>query len=199
MTARDKLLALRAQNEHGSETVKTAKSPEDPLLTVLTVANPSTFLKEGGGPGNTTPSRSEPHFPESRCSECGKVGGADDPLIGAGDDTPYLRHRACIGLWRGRTQPDDAYGAGAAKTAKSPAPVITCWHCDKATYRPTRLAWGRDLIPLHDRCIGPWIDAWDAMLAARSSLEEVPNAPDADHSEGSEEGDTDARTAERSL
>ena len=196
MTARDKLLALRAQNEHGSRTVKTAKSPEDPLLTVLTVANPSAFLKEGG-PGNATPSRSEPHFPESRCSECGKVGGADDPLMGAGDG--YLRHRACIGLWRERTQPEDAYGAGAAKTAKSPAPVITCWHCDKATYRPRRLAWGKDLIPLHDRCVGPWIDAWDAMLAARSSLEEVrsdSNAPDADHPEGSEEGDTDASRAE---
>jgi hypothetical protein len=46
MSARDKLLALRAQNEHGSRTVKTAKSPEGPLLTVLTVANPSTFLEE---------------------------------------------------------------------------------------------------------------------------------------------------------
>ena len=98
MTARDKLLALRAQNEHGTRTAKTAKSPEDPLLTVLTVANPSTFLIEEGGPGNTTPSRSEPHFPEGHCSECGKVGGADDPLMGAGDG--YLRHRACIGLRR---------------------------------------------------------------------------------------------------
>jgi hypothetical protein len=184
VTARDKLLALRAQNEHGSRTVKTAKSPKDPLLTVLTVANPSAFLKEGGGPGNTTASRSEPHFPESHCSECGKVGGADDPLIGAGGG--YLRHGACIGLWRERTRPEDA-----AKTAQSPAPVIICWHCGKATYRPRRLAGGKDLIPLHNRCVGPWIDAWDAMLAARSSLEEVrsdPNAPDADHPEGSEGG-----------
>jgi hypothetical protein len=117
--------------------------------------------------------------------------------MGAGDG--YLRHRACIGLWRERTQPEDAYGAGAAKTAKSPAPVITCWHCDKATYHPRRLAWGKDLIPLHDGCVGPWIDAWDVMLAARSSLQEVrsdSNAPDADHPEGSEEGDTDASRAE---
>jgi hypothetical protein len=148
MTARDKLLAIRAQNEHGSRTVKTAKSPQDPLLTVLTVANPSTFLKARGGPGNTAPSRSEPHFPERHCSECGKVGWMDDPLIGTEDG--YLRHRACISLWKGRTQAADA-----AKTARSPAPVIACWHCAKATYRPTHLAWGKDLIPLHDRCVGP--------------------------------------------
>jgi hypothetical protein len=92
MNARDKLLCLRAQNEHGSRTVKTAKSPVDPLLTVLTVANPS--IEERDGHANTAPSRSEPHFPESHCSECGKVGGADDPLIGAGGG--YLRHGACI-------------------------------------------------------------------------------------------------------
>jgi hypothetical protein len=106
MSARDKLLVLRAQNEHGSRTVKTAKSPEDPLLTVLTVANPSTFLEERGGPGNTAPSRSEPHFPERHCSECGKVRGTDDPLIDAGDG--YLRHHACIRLWRERAQAEDA-------------------------------------------------------------------------------------------
>jgi hypothetical protein len=195
MNARDKLLCLRAQNEHGSRTVKTAKSPVDPLLTVLTVANPSTFLEERDGHANTAPSRSEPHFPESHCSECGKVGGTDDPLIGAGDG--YLRHRGCISLWRERIQPEDA-----AKTAQSPAPVIACWHCGKATYRPRRIAWGKDLIPLHDRCVGPWIDAWDAMLTARSSPEEVRsdcNVPDTDFPEGTEEGDTEARTAERSL
>jgi hypothetical protein len=172
MSARDKLLALRAQNKHGSRTVKTAKSPEDPLLTVLTVADPSTFLKERGGPGNTAPSRSEPHFPERHCSECGKVS-----------------------LWKERNRAEDA-----DKTARSPA--VTCWHCGNATYRPRRLAWGKDLILLHDRCIGPWIDAWDAMLTARSSPEEVRpdcNAPDTDYPEGSEEGDTDVRTAERSL
>jgi hypothetical protein len=162
------------------------KSPEDPLLTVLTVANPSTFLKERGAP----PTRSKPHFPESHCSECGKAGGEDDPLIGVGDG--YLRHRACISLLRELPQPEDA-----AKTAQSPA--VTCWHCGKATYRPRRLAWGKDLIPLHEGCVGPWIDAWDAMLTARSSLEGVQSdsdAPDADQPERPEEGDTDASGAE---
>jgi hypothetical protein len=91
-----------------------------------------------------------------------------------------------LSLWRERTQLEDA-----AKTAESPAPVITCWHCGKATYRPKRLAWGKDLISLHDGCVGPWIDAWDAMLAARSSPEEVrsdSHAPDADPPEGSGAG-----------
>jgi hypothetical protein len=55
--------------------------------------------------------------------------------------------------------------SGREPSKVSKAPAITCWHCGKLSYRPQRLGWGKDLIPLHDGCIGAWIDAWDAMLS----------------------------------
>ena len=99
---------------------------------------PTAIFNEGAVLGDTTPNgTASPQFPERHCAECGKEGEASSPLI---ESEGYLRHRAC----------------------SRPA---TCWHGGKAAYRPMRLAWGKDLIPLHDRCAGAWIDAWDAVLS----------------------------------
>jgi hypothetical protein len=104
MTARDKLLALRAE-----------KAPKT------------------GGEDAAAQSPEPARYPERHCPGCGKAGTEDNPLIEDG------RHRTCA------------------------FPVV-CWHCGRAVYRPRRLAWGKDIIPLHDHCCGPWIDAWDALL-----------------------------------
>ena len=75
-------------------------------------------------------------FPERHCSGCGVFGG---DLI---EDGGYLWHRACL----------------------PPPNQVTCWHCGKPTRHARYLAWGKDLIPLHEHCTGPWIDAWDELL-----------------------------------
>ena len=54
-----------------------------------------------------------------------------------------------------------------SRTRSEQQQSVTCWHCNKLVYRPRYLAWGKDLIPLHDGCVGAWIDAWDALLAEK--------------------------------
>jgi hypothetical protein len=123
VSAKDKLLALRAQT-------------------------PATT------PQATAPKEPGPKFPDRHCSECGEAGG--DPLIEA---EGYLWHRDCLAQRKGWA-----------------ARAVTCWRCGKPTIRPRRLAWGKDIIPLHDHCCGPWIDAWDAMLARPEPSQEEEEA-----------------------
>lgn len=78
-------------------------------------------------------------FPERHCSRCGELGG---DLI---EKDGYLWHRGCLEELQRRS-------------------TVTCWHCGRPTMRPRRLAWGKDLIPLHEHCTGAWIDAWDELL-----------------------------------
>jgi hypothetical protein len=92
-----------------------------------------------------------PRFPERHCSKCGEVKDENDLFKSDG----YLWHRACL-QERDREQRQS----------------VTCWHCNKLVYRPRYLAWGKDLIPLHDGCVGAWIDAWDALLAEKSGCQQ---------------------------
>ena len=166
MTYLDKLLALRREKStRVTSPQNLQKPPEDPFEG-FEGDQPMAFLKYEGTSSapdaGTTTARSASKFPERHCSECGQVGAEDDPLNEAGDGSPYLWHRACLDLRR------RAAGAAGAPSydprARSAVRAIACWHCGKLTYRPQYLAWGKDLIPLHDRCTGAWVDAWDAML-----------------------------------
>jgi hypothetical protein len=96
--------------------------------------------------GQPAPVKRESRFPERHCSKCGEVGDSETDLI---KSDGYLWHRACL------QEP----GRGARS--------VICWHCHKPCYRPQYLSWGRDLIPLHKECAGPWIGAWDTLFAQR--------------------------------
>ena len=128
------------------------------------------------------PVKNSPKFPERHCSRCGEVesASANNSLV---ESDGYLWHRAC--LQRGKaTRPVSKAAAPSASEAAEASPIaatvplsqerdrgqqqsVTCWHCNRLVYRPRYLAWGKDLIPLHDSCVGAWIDAWDALLAER--------------------------------
>jgi hypothetical protein len=102
--------------------------------------------EDGREPAGDEPAirvKNSPKFPERHCSKCGEITDETDLIKSDG----YLWHRACLNNGR--------------------LPSVTCWHCNKLVYRPQYLAWGKDLIPLHDSCVGAWIDAWDALLAER--------------------------------
>ena len=86
------------------------------------------------------------------------LAAADNPLVA---EEGYLWHLACL--------------------ARDPTNIM-CWHCNRLVYRPQYLSWGKDLIPLHERCIGTWVDACDDKLLqvlfrylACSEAPDIPN------------------------
>jgi hypothetical protein len=148
MTYLDKLLALRSKAAD-SRAVATISSSADTAVGRLRKDQGEDRREPAGDLLKSEPAipvKNSPKFPEGHCSKCGEIGDSGADLI---KSDGYLWHRACL-------QERDR---GAQSTI--------CWHCNKPVYRPRYLAWGKDLIPLHERCVGAWIDAWDALLAER--------------------------------
>jgi hypothetical protein len=145
MTYLDKLLALRSKAAD-SRAVATISSSADTAVCRLRKDQGEDRREPAGDllkPEPAIPVKNSPKFPERHCSKCGEITDETDLIKSDG----YLWHRACLNNGR--------------------LPSVTCWHCNKLVYRPQYLAWGKDLIPLHDSCVGAWIDAWDALLAER--------------------------------
>ena len=143
MTYLDKLLALRSKAAD-SRAVATISSSADTAVGRLRKDQGEDRQEPAGDLLKSEPAipvKNFPKFPERHCSKCGEITDETDLIKSDG----HLWHRACLSNGR--------------------LPSVTCWHCNKLVYRARYLAWGKDLIPLHDSCVGAWIDAWDALLA----------------------------------